>query len=97
MKSYLIRSFLVLAGLGISALTAHAHHSGAGFNSDEVIEITGAVKEFQFTNPHTWIQVIVTNEDGTMARIVEAPNVSCVGRSDSSGPIGVSPTRNSGT
>ena len=64
MKSYLIRSFLVLAGLGVTALTAQAHHSGAGFNSDEVIEITGAVKEFQFTNPHTWIQVIVTDEQG---------------------------------
>ena len=43
---------------------AVAHHSGAGFNSNEVVEITGTVKEFQFTNPHTWIQVIVTDDEG---------------------------------
>lgn len=66
MKSfdYSIRFGLLLAGLIVASSPAMAHHSGAGFNSDEVIEITGAVKEFQFTNPHTWIQVIVTNENG---------------------------------
>jgi len=32
--------------------------------SDEVKEITGTVKEFQFTNPHTWIQVMVETKPG---------------------------------
>jgi hypothetical protein len=41
-----------------------AHHSGAGFNSDKVIELSGTIKEFQFTNPHTWIQLIVEDEKG---------------------------------
>jgi hypothetical protein len=41
-----------------------AHHSGAGFNSDKVVEISGTIKEFQFTNPHTWIQVIVEDAKG---------------------------------
>jgi hypothetical protein len=40
------------------------HHSGAGFNSDKVIEVTGTIKEFQFTNPHTWIQIIVEDDKG---------------------------------
>ena len=52
---------LVIAGLFVS-MPLMAHHSGAGFDSDKVAEITGTVKEFQFKNPHTWIQVIV--EDG---------------------------------
>ena len=52
---------LVVAGLFVS-MPLMAHHSGAGFDSDKVAEITGTVKEFQFKNPHTWIQVIV--EDG---------------------------------
>jgi Family of unknown function (DUF6152) len=43
---------------------ATAHHSGAGFNSDKVIELTGTIKEFQFTNPHTWIQIIVEDDKG---------------------------------
>lgn len=43
---------------------APAHHSGAGFNTNEIKEITATIKEFQFTNPHTWIQVIVANDRG---------------------------------
>ena len=54
---------LLLAGILAGSL-ANAHHSGAGFNSSEVKEFTAVVKEFQFTNPHTWIQVLVTNDDG---------------------------------
>lgn len=53
-----------LVGMLLAALPALAHHSGAGFNSGEVKEITGTIKEFQFTNPHTWIQVIVTDAQG---------------------------------
>ena len=40
-----------------------AHHSGTMF-SDDVKEISGTVKEFQFTNPHTWIQVMVISSPG---------------------------------
>jgi hypothetical protein len=40
------------------------HHSGAGFNSEKVIELSGTIKEFQFTNPHTWIQIVVEDDKG---------------------------------
>jgi len=50
--------------LALGSAVATAHHSGAGFNSGEVKEISGTIKEFQFTNPHTWIQVMVTNAQG---------------------------------
>lgn len=40
-----------------------AHHAGTMF-SDEVKEISGVVKEFQFTNPHAWIQVMVETKPG---------------------------------
>src|SRR5678810_428772 len=39
------------------------HHSSAGFSQD-VKEITGTVKEFQFRNPHSWIQVNVKDANG---------------------------------
>jgi hypothetical protein len=55
---------LVIGGFLFTVRPAIAHHSGAGFNTDEVKEFTATIKEFQFTNPHTWIQVIVTNEQG---------------------------------
>jgi hypothetical protein len=52
-----------LAGLFFAGQPAIAHHSGAEF-SDDVKEISGTVKEFQFKNPHTWIQVMVPDATG---------------------------------
>lgn len=56
---------VVLAG-GFFALqqTLLAHHSAAMFDSAKVIEITGTVKEFQWTNPHVWIQMEVAGPNG---------------------------------
>jgi Family of unknown function (DUF6152) len=58
---------LAVAGLFVSTLPAIAHHSGAGFNNDKVIEVTGTIKEFQFTNPHSWIQIVV--EDAVAQKV----------------------------
>lgn len=57
--------FLVAAFLG-QAGTAAAHHSSAMFDGDKLIEVTGVVREFQFTNPHSWLLVDVTGEDGSV-------------------------------
>jgi hypothetical protein len=54
----------IAAGLLLFSGQTMAHHSGAGFNADQVKEITGTIKEFQFTNPHTWIQVLVPDANG---------------------------------
>ena len=55
---------LAVAGCLAGAAPAIAHHSGAGFDSDKVVELTGTIKEFQFTNPHTWIQIVVDDAKG---------------------------------
>jgi uncharacterized protein DUF6152 len=36
-----------------------AHHSAAMFDDEKVVELSGTVKEMQWTNPHIWIQVRV--------------------------------------
>ena len=66
MKSVYKLTFLAIAitALLILVQPASAHHSGAGFNSGEVIELKGTVKEFQFKNPHTWIQILVPDANG---------------------------------
>jgi hypothetical protein len=46
--------------------TAAAHHSAAMFDPTKTIEVTGVVKEFQYTNPHSWVLVDVTNDDGSV-------------------------------
>src|SRR5438552_17761796 len=48
----------------VSVQTVAAHHSGAGFDATKVVEIKGTIKEFQFKNPHTWIQVLVDDGSG---------------------------------
>jgi hypothetical protein len=57
-------SALAAAGLLVSLQPAFAHHSGAEFDASKTIEITGTIKEFQFKNPHTWIQVLVDDGKG---------------------------------
>jgi len=43
---------------------AVAHHSAAMFDHSKIVTYTGVVKEFQFTNPHSWLQVLITGPDG---------------------------------
>ena len=51
--------------LALSSLVAEAHHGVAQFD-DKEITLKGVVKEFQFTNPHSWLIVDVTNKDGSV-------------------------------
>jgi uncharacterized protein DUF6152 len=64
MKSHrVIVGLLAGCALLVSSQTLVAHHAGTMF-SDEVKEISGTIKEFQFTNPHSWIQVMVETKPG---------------------------------
>ena len=51
---------------GAVALTTpvFAHHSAVMFDDTKEITVTGTVKEFQYTNPHSWLLVDVTGKDG---------------------------------
>jgi hypothetical protein len=54
---------LVLAVM-LTASPALAHHSFAMFDQSKTIELQGAVKDFRWTNPHVFIQLLVENESG---------------------------------
>lgn len=41
--------------------TLSAHHSATMFDNTKVKELSGTVKEFQWKNPHVWIQLNVQN------------------------------------
>lgn len=45
---------------------AAAHHAGVMFDDAAEVTLTGVVREFQFTNPHSWLLVDVTNDDGSV-------------------------------
>jgi hypothetical protein len=44
------------------AAPSQAHHSSAMFDKTKSVTLTGVVSQFQWTNPHSWIQIVV--EDG---------------------------------
>ena len=54
------------AVLTFLSLSVQAHHSGSMFEPEKQITLTGVVKEFQYTNPHSWLVINVTGEDGTV-------------------------------
>src|SRR5262245_22146816 len=51
-------------GLTMTAVPGFAHHSGAMFEKEKTITVEGVVKEFQYTNPHSWLLVDVTDKNG---------------------------------
>jgi len=56
---------LLAAAIGLaSAAPAWAHHSAAMFDSTKQVTLEGTVKDFQFTNPHSWIQLNVADASG---------------------------------
>ena len=55
---------LIGAALTIVSVPALAHHSAAMFEEKKTITVEGVVKEFQFTNPHSWLLVDVTDKSG---------------------------------
>lgn len=57
---------VAFGGLTVSLLaaTALAHHSGAMFDATKSIVKDATVKEFQWTNPHTWLNVVIMNDKG---------------------------------
>ncbi len=61
-----MRLGLVLAALVAAAATASAHHSFAPFNTETEKTITGVVNRFEWTNPHTWLWIDVTDENGAV-------------------------------
>jgi hypothetical protein len=74
------RSLLALCGLSLvlSAAPAVAHHSGAMFDSSKEVTLNGSIKELQWTNPHSWIEVMVPDATGKPVQWsieMEGPNV----------------------
>jgi hypothetical protein len=64
MRSSGVKQFLLAVSLVAMAGSALAHHSAAMFDFSKTVTVQGTVKEFQYTNPHSWLQVVVVGPDG---------------------------------
>ena len=77
------RALAVVLALGV-ALGAQAHHSFAMFDNENQIKLKGKVTDFQWTNPHVYIELDAENvysEDKTVKSwTVECANPGILNR-----------------
>jgi hypothetical protein len=64
MPRTLIAAALLATVSAVVPVAVVAHHSAAMFDEKKTITVDGVVKEFQYTNPHSWLLVDVTGPDG---------------------------------
>src|SRR5215213_3638311 len=50
--------------VALSGAAAAGHHSFAAFDREREVTLSGVVKEFQWNNPHAWIQIVVSDAKG---------------------------------
>jgi hypothetical protein len=90
-----MKSLRIVLLVMLAAAPVLAHHGGAGYDTRTQV-LTGTIKQFQFTNPHSWIQVDVKDDTG---KVVEwslewgSPNsLSREGIHPSTFPVGAKAT-----
>jgi hypothetical protein len=52
------------AGLALASGGAQAHHSFAMFDMTKEVTVSGTVRQFQWTNPHAYIQLVAKDAQG---------------------------------
>ena len=66
-----IRRRFLMVGVGIGLMmlgtSSQAHHSFAMFDAKQSLTLHGVVKEFRWTNPHVFIQLLASDEGGVAA------------------------------
>ena len=76
----LLQLLLVFCTLAFSSL-APAHHSFAMFDSQNQTRLIGVVTQFDWTNPHIYIELDVTEADGRIKHwTIECANISILSR-----------------
>ena len=55
---------VLAAFIVVAVATTNAHHSATMFEQTKTITVEGVVKEFQYSNPHSWLLVDVKDKTG---------------------------------
>jgi len=58
----------MVTGVALAAIPAAAHHSfGAEYDANQPITLTGVITKIEWTNPHSFFYMDVTDKDGKVA------------------------------
>jgi hypothetical protein len=55
-------ALFALLAIGFCAGPAFAHHSFAMFDADKMVTMTGTVTQFEWSNPHSWLRMMVQDQ-----------------------------------
>jgi hypothetical protein len=59
-----LTSMVLTAALAAPPSLVWAHHSFSMFDQQKLTSVDGTVKELQWTNPHSWLQVVAADGKG---------------------------------
>lgn len=76
MRTTVIAGAMIGAGLVLGTVPVGAHHAfSAEFDADRPVHFQGTVVKVEWINPHTWIHIDVTGDDGEVVRwMIEGGN-----------------------
>lgn len=63
-RNYALPGFALVIAAAMIVPPASAHHSYAIFDRTKKITLEGTVKQFMWTNPHSWIRLEVMDQNG---------------------------------
>lgn len=78
-RSTLFR-LLAAGALWTAAAAASAHHSFAMFDPQHPVLVEGTVKSWEFTNPHSWLILMVMKGDTAIEYSIEGSSLSTLVR-----------------
>jgi hypothetical protein len=64
MKGRKLVSLLVVFVAFLTCIPAFAHHGTATYDLQHEVTVEGIVKDFEWSSPHSWVYVSVTNDKG---------------------------------
>jgi hypothetical protein len=75
-----ITALAIAAAILAWAAPAISHHSNSAYQVDQVTSVTGIVKEWKWTNPHTWLYLTVEEKGEKVEWALEGRAPGILGR-----------------
>jgi|SRR5688572_30331360 len=63
MKTWIVTA-AIFAAILCCTVPVLSHHSNSSYEVEKVVTLSGTVKLWKWSNPHTWLTLAVTNEKG---------------------------------